>query len=133
MKALSVISVLLLACSLSHAETNQPFPELIVTVGAVEYTPSSPAQDSVIVSVYIESIHDEAICGIDLWISIDHNTVIQFMSDSVWVCDTVYFNCQDSSCIEWLEDSCLSWEYYDCEDTLIQCDWFDAGAVREGY
>ena len=129
MKALSVISVLLLACSLSLAETSQPVPELIVTVGDVVYTPSSPAQDSVIVSIAVENVI-EPICGVDLWISINHNTVIQFMSDSVWVCDTVYFNCQDSSCIEWLEDSCIAWEYTDCEDTLIQCNWVNAGAVR---
>ena len=129
MKALSVITALLLACSLSLAETMQPVPELIVTVEEVMYTPSSPAQDSVIVSVYVENVL-EPICGVDLWISINHNTVIQFMSDSIWICDTVYFNCQDSSCIDWLEDSCLSWEYYVCEDTLIQCNWLDVGAVR---
>jgi hypothetical protein len=129
MKALSVIFVLLLACSLSHAETSQPVPELIVTVGEVEYTPSSPAHDSVIVPVYVENLI-EPICGVDLWISINHNAVIQFMSDSIWTCDTVYFNCQDSSCIEWLEDSCIAWDYSDCEDTLIQCNWVNAGAVR---
>ena len=121
--------ILLLACSLSFAETGQPFPELIVSVEDVVYTPSSPAHDSVIVSIAVENVI-EPICGVDLWISINHNTVIQFMSDSIWICDTVYLNCQDSNCIEWLEDSCIAWEYFDCEDTLIQCNWLNAGAVR---
>ena len=129
MRAFAATIILLTVCSLCYAETVEPLPELIVTIDEVGYIRSSPSEDSVIVSVYVENVVD-AIGGIDLWIAINHNNVVQYMSDSVWQCDTVYFNCQDSVCIEWDGDVCLAWEYFDCEDTLINCSWVELGAVR---
>lgn len=129
MKTLALAITLLTVGSLCYAEPAEPSYELIVSIDDVGYVPSSPARDSVIVPVYVDNTVD-AIAGIDLWISINHNTVIQYMSDSVYRCDTIYFNCEDSVCIEWDGDVCLEWEYIGCQDTLINCSWAQLGAVR---
>jgi hypothetical protein len=104
------------------------FPELIVDAGDVTIHRS---HDSVIIFVYVENV-TEPIGGIDMWLSLGHNAVVQYMSDSVWWCDTVYYNCQDSTCSEWdplNPDSCIAWDYFNCDDSLL-CSWKQAGATR---
>jgi hypothetical protein len=129
MKTFAVIVIVIHSSSLCIAGANEPVPELLVNIGDVVYIPSSPAQDSVIVRVYIENLF-EPICGFDLYISISHDMLVRYMSDSVWRCDTLFENCQDSSCLEWIEDSCIAWVYSHCEDTTVICHWVTAGAFR---
>jgi len=77
MKALSVISVLLLACSLSLAETRQPYPVLIVNAGNVSLGAYPPSGDSVIVSVYMENVtHD--VGEVNVWLSLGHDEVFKW-------------------------------------------------------
>lgn len=121
-----IVVIVLLAMILpqsGYGETTAP--ELIVDAGEVTIHRS---RDSVIVFVYVENVV-EAIGGIDMWMSIDHDEVIRFMSDSVYRCTTVYYNCQDSSCSEWDGDSCIAYEYFNCDDSL-ECSWRQAGATR---
>ncbi len=120
-----VLLLFLLITVLPQSGFGDPmFPELIVDAGDVVIHRS---HDSVLVEVYVENV-TEPIGGIDLWLSLGHNVVVEYAADSVWVCDTVYFNCQDSSCTEWIEDSCIAWEYFDCDDSLL-CSWKQAGAA----
>lgn len=102
------------------------YPILIVNAGNVTIHKS---EDSVKVSVYVENIQD-TIGGVDLWLSLGHDEIVRYMADTIMVWDTTLSNCTDSACTQWLEDSCISWEFFNCADTLIELDTAQAGAIR---
>jgi len=101
-------------------------PELIANVGDVEINRND---DTVVVSLFVENVVED-IGGLDVWLSLSHSEVIRFMADSVWDCDTFYYDCQDSSCTEWdTLGNCIAWEFWNCQDS-VHCDWQQQGAVR---
>jgi hypothetical protein len=102
------------------------YPILVVNAGNVAI---HKTDDSVMVSVWVENVED-LIGGIDLWLSLGHDEVVRYMADTIMVWDTILSNCADSACTQWLEDSCIAWEFSDCADTLIELDTAQAGAVR---
>ncbi len=102
------------------------YTTLVVNAGNVTIHKS---EDSVKVRVKVETV-DTDIGGIDLWLSLGHDEVVRFMADTIMVWDTVLSNCTDSSCTQWLEDSCIAWELFNCADTLIELDTAQAGAIR---
>ncbi len=77
MRATAVVICLFLLCTAaSHAEPSGPLPELIVNVGNVKYDGWKPSGDSVIVSVFLESVVED-VGAFDLWISLDHNVLFE--------------------------------------------------------
>jgi len=125
-------AVLLLTMSLLYVFVLSPIanadpasPELVVNITDVDIDFEA---DSVVLQVYMDNPY-EPCSGLDLWLNLEHPEIVKFMSDSVYNCDTVYYNCTDSTCSEYIGDSCIAWEFFNCEDSL-ECSWIQAGAIR---
>ena len=90
-----------------------------------------PNNDSIVFTVTVDNFSPDSIVGYSLWITINGD-LVGFYADSVWEVDTVFENCQDSSCIQWIyegqDSSCLGWDYDLC-DTVVDSAWVSRGAI----
>lgn len=78
MKALAVILVMFLVCSLGIAQINQAIPPvIIVDAGNVSLRVYPPSGDSVVVPLYLENIVDP-VGAFDIWFSLGHDQVFQW-------------------------------------------------------
>jgi hypothetical protein len=99
--------------------------DLYLKVGDTTITQSD---DSVVVSVFLETFAD-SVGGIELWLFITNDWVFRFRADSIYRCDTTYIGCADSACTAYIGDSCISWEYFNCADTNVDCHWVPQGTT----
>lgn len=122
---ITMMSLLFVYALSPMAEADPATPELVVNVTDVDIDVGA---DSVVMEVYMDN-PNEACSGVDLWLSLQHPEIIRFMADSVYRCDTIYYDCLDSTCTEYIGDSCIAWEYFNCQDSL-SCSWIQSGAIR---
>jgi len=119
-----LLPLLILVAGSAYGDPN--VPELVVNITDVEIDYEA---DSVMMEIYFDNPF-EACSGVDLWINLGHAEIIRFAADSVYECDSTFFNCLDSTCTEFIGDSCIAWEFSNCQDTTIECEWEQKGAIR---